>query len=99
MTAWKNRSSENRRVYAAVQNANARARFFGVEGRISSVDLRDLWGRVPRCVDCGAGYGLDHVLSMRNGGLNRPENLTNRCQSCNARKSWCDRRSHIEEVA
>lgn len=70
----------------AAFNANALARSYGSGERIKTRDVLELWKRQPNCADCGEGQGLDHVIPVRLGGRNHPDNLRNLCRFCNARR-------------
>jgi hypothetical protein len=74
------------RARAAAASANERARMYGVDGQISAETVLELWRREPACLDCGVGFGLDHIVSMSAGGSNTSGNLANRCHGCNSRK-------------
>jgi len=47
----------------------------------------DLYGR--KCLCCGSteNITIDHVVSVKNGGVNEIENMQPLCKSCNSRKS------------
>ena len=79
------------REYAA--GLNGRARRHGVAGRLTAADLRDrILASGGRCEWChrdvvGAEFELDHIVSLRHGGLNRLGNLALACPDCNRRKA------------
>lgn len=79
-------TTPGRRAINAARAANSRAQMYGVQGQIDAATVLDLWRRQPTCVDCGEGYGLDHVVSLSRGGTNTSGNLANRCHGCNSRK-------------
>lgn len=78
-----------------VANANARAKKLGIEGRITSDEVRDVL-REATCVYCGIHddpgspktrrLTIDHIIPMSVGGPNTRENLQAACWLCNARK-------------
>jgi hypothetical protein len=78
------------RQYASALNSRARAL-----GRDGVVDADTLRGVIlscgGRCEWCGgrlieAEFELDHVYSLRAGGLNTPDNLVVACMACNRAK-------------
>lgn len=81
---WQDRP--NWQANVAAFNANALARRYSSTDRIKTADVLALWERTPECVDCGHGRGLDHIVPVRLGGRNHPDNLRNLCHSCNCRR-------------
>lgn len=77
-------------------NANRRAKLLGVEGRLSSADVRAVLEAGTTCVYCGTAGNpsgtraerltIDHIVAMTKGGANTRENLQVACGRCNARK-------------
>lgn len=78
---------ESRRMYDRAKHANQRAARYGCEGVLTTAEVRGVMA-AARCFYCGATerLGIDHVVGLADGGLNRPENLVCCCHSCNASK-------------
>ena len=76
--------------YAA--DLNARARRCLAPGQLAAADIRDrILASGGRCEWCGQNlvrgpFELDHVVSLREGGLNAAGNLAVACPECNRRK-------------
>ena len=76
--------------YAAA--LNSRAGRAGWNGRLTAAGLRDrILESGGRCEWCDvdlvdAEFELDHVLSLKQGGANKAENLILSCPDCNRRK-------------
>lgn len=76
--------------YAAA--LNSRARRSRARGRLTAADMRDRILESAGCCEwCGlslvsAEFELDHVLSLKQGGLNAATNLVVACPDCNRRK-------------
>ncbi|MCY3781743.1 MAG: HNH endonuclease signature motif containing protein [Chloroflexi bacterium] len=76
--------------YAAA--LNSRARRSRARGRLLAADLRDRILESAGCCEwCGlslvsAEFELDHVLSLKQGGMNAATNLVVACPDCNRRK-------------
>lgn len=66
---------------------NRRAKRLGYPGRVGTQDVVDLMERTPKCVSCGHGRGVDHIVELALGGTNTADNLQNLCTVCNGRKS------------
>ena len=66
---------------------NRRAKEMGATGHISRTDVTALWDRQPRCIGCGQGRGIDHIVEFWQGGQNTPGNLQNLCRACNVKKT------------
>ncbi|MCY4017792.1 MAG: HNH endonuclease signature motif containing protein [Chloroflexi bacterium] len=72
---------------------NARAKGVGAKGRLDATLLRDrILESAGRCEWCGAdlvgaGFELDHIVSLKRGGSNEPGNLGVACAPCNRRKA------------
>lgn len=83
-----------------VANANARAKRYGISGRITSADVRSVL-RDAYCVYCGTSGNpsgtraerltVDHIIPMSKGGANTRANLQPACGRCNARKHDAER--------
>lgn len=69
---------------------NARAKWRGIDGRISADDILKLMERQDGKCFCGTGlaegFTVDHVLALANGGTNQPENIQLLCAQCNMDK-------------
>ena len=80
---------------------NARAGQIGAMGRLTAESLRDrILDSGGRCEWCGADvvgaeFELDHIVSLRRGGVNAPGNLALACPDCNRRKA----RKHAAQFA
>ena len=76
------------KYYSAARNANRRAERWGVPGKLTTADIRDvLDGKV--CTYCGSDDDhmcVDHVTPMAKGGPNTRDNLVPSCRTCNASK-------------
>lgn len=73
-----------------VSGANANAKKYGVEGRLTVRDwiaVRDRFG--GRCLACGTtqGVGIDHIVPFSRGGANTVDNIQPLCALCNRRKT------------
>jgi len=71
------------------------ARKRNAEGIHSSKDIADILqlqnGKCKVCeVDVSAGYHVDHLIALVNGGTNWPSNLQILCPSCNTSKGAKD---------
>lgn len=71
--------------------ANRRAREKAAPGSHTTADvLRQYEAQQGRCYYCGIELGLtyheDHILPLRRGGSNWPENIVCACPDCNLRK-------------
>ena len=71
---------------------NRRARAISAEGSFTKLDVKRLFnlqrGTCPACkADLSAGYHVDHIQALANGGSNLPSNLQLLCPSCNMSKS------------
>jgi len=88
--------------YAA--RLNARAKSAGAEGRLDAALLRDrILESAGRCEWCdadllGSGFELDHIVSLKQGGSNKPGNLRVACAPCNRRKAKKSPRQFASEV-
>jgi 5-methylcytosine-specific restriction endonuclease McrA len=91
--AWEQAQPMRAAANHAAKSANRRAEMYGAQGRLSGQDVLELWRREPQCVDCGDGFGLDHVIALARGGSNTTGNLANRCRSCNSRKGARERQA------
>lgn len=80
------------RAYDCAKHANERAERYGCEGVLTTEEAVDLLAP-NACHYCGTDrmLGLDHVIPLSNGGLNRPANIVPSCQSCNSSKGRTDR--------
>lgn len=73
---------------------NARARRLGVAGRLDLTRLRErILESAGRCEWCGVdlvgnSFELDHIISLKRGGGNAPDNVGVACAPCNRRKAW-----------
>lgn len=86
--AWEAEHPVRVAAHAAATSANQRSNRKGLPGRLVADDLEALWLRQPECIDCGIPCrGVDHIVELADGGPNQPDNLANRCLSCNVRKS------------
>lgn len=70
-----------------------RALRFGAEGTHTAADVRAQYERQQRkCYYCGVDvdmnidYDVDHVIPLRRGGSNWPDNIVVTCASCNSSK-------------
>ena len=83
--------SEALAQYAAWLNSRAKA--VGAAGMLDATLLRDrILESAGRCEWCdvdliGIGFELDHIVSLKQGGSNKPGNLGVACPSCNRRKA------------
>ena len=84
--AWRKANPEIWEANQRAGGANHRAKVAGVPGKLSRSDITALWQRQPTCLHCGIGHGVDHIIALRDGGTNTPDNLQNLCRGCNARK-------------
>lgn len=71
---------------------NSRARRNGANGLHTNKDiLLILESQKNKCVNClcdvSAGYHVDHIMPLKLGGNNWPQNLQILCPTCNLRKS------------
>jgi 5-methylcytosine-specific restriction endonuclease McrA len=84
-------------------NAARRARKAGAEGRYTAADIAALFkAQGGKCAGCKAmmskdgkikgtvRHTTDHVIALKNGGTNWPENLQLLCCSCNSSKAAMD---------
>lgn len=101
MTQWRHtpRGKWWIKCYYAAYRANAIARELGAEGYLTQEDVNEVLSGAD-CFYCGvtqpepqqgAGprwdcFGIDHQVSMLNGGTNWPDNIVASCQSCNSSK-------------
>lgn len=72
---------------------NNRAKKFGVDGTVTSEELRALYASSPQCKKCGRKTDLvfDHIVPMYKGGDNTIDNLQILCRICNMEKGVnCD---------
>jgi 5-methylcytosine-specific restriction endonuclease McrA len=85
----------NRERFKDTRNAvtrNRRARIKQAPGKHTAADIRRLFesqqGLCACCaVDISKGYDVDHVMPIKLGGSNGPDNLQLLCQKCNRRKN------------
>lgn len=90
-------AGSSRRHYDRAYRANARAALYGAPGVISADEVQVIVGDDPHCHYCGAGdrerygIGIDHVVPLSDGGVNRPENIVPCCHACNLSKFRSDR--------
>lgn len=95
---WKRRNAAKRfysKCLAAARHANERAAAAGVPGVLSSADVKGVL-LIGRCLYCerttaelesaGTVLGIDHVVSMSDGGPNTLDNIVPCCHSCNRKK-------------
>jgi len=95
--ARKNRekwASENRERIRTL-NRNRKARQRSAKGRHYQRDIEKIMhmqrGRCAHCaVDVKNDYHVDHVVALKNGGSNWPENLQILCPGCNMSKGAKD---------
>jgi hypothetical protein len=71
----------------SARNHNLRAEQFGVPGRLSAAEIKEV-RHGKTCVYCGGTnrMGIDHVIPLSAGGANSVENIVPCCRSCNSRK-------------
>lgn len=84
--AFQQADPDRKAALFAANKANKRAATVGIPGRLSYHDVLAVWARDPRCVGCGEGRGLDHIVPYSRGGANEQANLQNLCKTCNNRK-------------
>jgi 5-methylcytosine-specific restriction endonuclease McrA len=79
----------NREKCAATNHAR-RARVAGNGGKFTAQEWKDLCERYEnKCLCCGRSdvkLAADHVIPLKNGGVNTIENLQPLCKSCNSSK-------------
>jgi 5-methylcytosine-specific restriction endonuclease McrA len=83
------RADPSQRASRYASHANSIARKLGVEGKLTTAEVRAVWPELTgaSCYLCGGtATSLDHVVPMARGGVNRPENLKPVCVPCNSRK-------------
>ncbi len=83
--------SARKRVASSIASARRRAREFGVEvEQYTLADLEELWGPVQgwRCLYCNSTdeIGLDHIVPLSGGGIDKSFAVVPACRSCNFRK-------------
>ncbi len=72
---------------------NGRARRAGASGELNASQLRDrILESGGRCEWCdrdlvGSAFELDHIISLKQTGSHKPENLAVACPACNRRKA------------
>lgn len=85
--------------YQRVFNRNRRARERQCPGKHTAKDVVDLFAKQHgKCATCKATlaksgkrtFHVDHVVPIKNGGSNWPDNLQLLCASCNVRKGAMD---------
>lgn len=90
---------------AGAINKSARTR--GARGLISGGDLIEIWARQngirlhasAACAKCGAvtdKWSVDHIVPIKDGGGNTPDNLQLLCEACHKEKSRADRNAYQE---
>ena len=86
---WKARNQDRSAVSCIAASHNARAKKFGVAGKLTADDIEFVLKRNDyRCVVCESQDNLntDHIVSMCRGGLNVTDNMQTLCKSCNSQK-------------
>lgn len=79
------------KYYDAARHANTRAARLGIDGRITTADVRAVLDGA-RCVYCEAvEVDVDHTVAMADGGPNERANLVPACDPCNKKK---ERKAH-----
>jgi 5-methylcytosine-specific restriction endonuclease McrA len=85
--SW-NRANKDKKL---VHQRNYRARKAAAEGRHTAADIRKLRAaQKDNCACCGTGLEgkghVDHIVSLKRGGSNWPDNLQLLCAACNIGK-------------
>jgi 5-methylcytosine-specific restriction endonuclease McrA len=85
--AWRKANHE----YVLSKNRNRRAREINATGKHTVDDIRRLLIlQKGKCACCKqsikAGYHVDHIIALANGGSNDPHNLQILCPTCNCKK-------------
>lgn len=85
---WSDDQKEKHRIYAK----NRKATLKGAPGKITSMDVRNIFklqkGFCSACgVDLKLGFHVDHIMPIKLGGTNYPENIQLLCPPCNLSKA------------
>jgi 5-methylcytosine-specific restriction endonuclease McrA len=91
--AWRERDPERARLLGLVAKHIERAKKFGVEGRFAWRDIKHLQEAqqskcaAPHCAtSLSDSCTVDHIMPLKRGGSNWPENIQLLCWRCNRRK-------------
>jgi 5-methylcytosine-specific restriction endonuclease McrA len=95
---WHAANPDAQRTYRAAR----RARIREAGGTYTKEDVRRLMrlqrGKCAACRTCLLrGYNVDHVVALKNGGSNGPENLQLLCFPCNMKKGTKDPIKFMQE--
>ena len=87
LAEWRLANKERTKIY----RRNRRAKLRAINGRHTPEDIQNLFKRQRgQCAVCRVGvagcFQVDHVVALKNGGSNGPENLQLLCRSCNQSK-------------
>src|SRR5690606_30804934 len=88
-TNWIKNNRVRHRIISRVAQANARAKKYGIEGRLSTLELIEKFRRLGgKCFYCKTNDGvvLDHKTAMSKGGKNILRNVVPACTACNTKK-------------
>lgn len=74
------------------RNRNCKARRKGAEGKFTNDDVKNIFNRQKgKCINClkniAKEYHVDHVIPIKLGGTNWPNNLQLLCPTCNLKKN------------
>lgn len=87
---WRKTNAETVRNY----NRNRHARKIGAQGVHTKNDINEIFdAQNGKCAYCRVSlnsYHVDHIIPLKNGGLNFRRNLQVLCASCNSKKNAHD---------
>ncbi|MCI0488970.1 MAG: HNH endonuclease [Blastocatellia bacterium] len=91
---WRSQNRDRARMQNRIDQANYRARCYGVEGQVSLREWLKMLGEFDGCCCCcgdSEEIEMDHIRPTSKGGPHTIENIQPLCASCNKRKGKSDK--------